>query len=208
VISLLQTLSDREDMGKGQFVDPAMLDGTIATATMVFGNVSAGFEKSGPGQMFLNGRYPCYNVYECSDGRHMSLGAIEFKFWEAFCLAVSREDLLGGHFGGEDVIQELVTIFASRSQKEWIAFFKDHDACCEPVLTLEEMAESPLVRARKMASKSSDNNVYISSPLRMSESPAAPEISAPGLGANNAEILGSLGYSEEEISVLAVDGVI
>jgi crotonobetainyl-CoA:carnitine CoA-transferase CaiB-like acyl-CoA transferase len=206
-IGLLAAVIQREHTGKGQFVDTAMLDGTIATATMVFGNISAGSETSGPGRMFLNGRYPCYNVYECSDGRYMSLGAIEFKFWEAFCRAVSREDLLGGHFGGEDVIQELVTIFASRSQKEWIAFFKDHDACCEPVLTLEEMAESPLVRARKMASKSSDNNVYISSPLRMSESPAAAEIPAPGLGANNKEVLGSLGYSEDEILELSREGV-
>jgi alpha-methylacyl-CoA racemase len=207
-MGLLAAVIQREHSGKGQFVDTAMLDGTIAAATMVFGGISAGLETSGPTKMMLNGRYPCYNIYECSEGRHMTLGALEFKFWEAFCRAVSREDLLNSHFGGEDVIQELVKIFASRSQKEWIEFFKDKDACCEPVLTLEEMAESPLARARKMVAKSSDDNIYLSSPLRLSESPGPAETPAPDLGADNNQVLGSLGYSEGEILHLSRDGVI
>ena len=81
---LLAAIIQRERTGRGQFVDAAMFDGAFSLATMVFGGVQAGLEHAEAGQMLLTGRFPCYGLYRTRDGKYMSLGALEFKFWKNF----------------------------------------------------------------------------------------------------------------------------
>ncbi len=79
---LLVAVIQREKTGRGQFVDVSMFHGSLSLATMVFGGIQAGLEEPFPGKMVLNGRFPCYGLYRTKDGRYMSLGALEFKFWQ------------------------------------------------------------------------------------------------------------------------------
>ena len=147
-----------------------MYDGAFSMATMVFAGVESGMEFPEPGKMMLNGRFPCYGLYKTSDGRYMSLGALESKFWKNFCMAVGREDLLGAQFGGPEVITELARLFASKTRDEWTEFMAEADACCEPVLNLNEAADSPLTHARSMVNRDPEGKRFLGFPLKLYES--------------------------------------
>ncbi len=205
---LLAAIIQREKTGRGQFVDAAMFDGALSLATMVFSGVQAGLERAEAGKMLLTGRFPCYGLYRTSDGKYMSLGALEPKFWGNFCMVVDRKDLISEQFGAADVVAEVQQIFASRTRNEWVELLKDSDACCEPVLSLDEAVDSPLAEARAMITKSSDGFRYLSSPIRLSDSPAADDQPAPNLGEHTLEILGELGLSAADLESLAQQGVI
>ncbi len=205
---LLAAIIQREKTGRGQFVDAAMFDGALSLATMVFGGVQAGLERAEAGQMILTGRCPCYGLYRTGDGKYMSLGALEFKFWKNFCTAVNRTDLISEQFGAKEFVAEIQQIFASRTRDEWVELLKDSDACCEPVLSLDEAVDSPLAEARDMITKSSDGRRFLSSPIRLSHSPAVDDRPAPNLGQHTHEILGELGLSAGDLASLVQQGVI
>ncbi len=205
---LLAAVHQRDRTGKGQFVDTSMFDGALSLATMVFAGVDAGFERPLPGKMFLNGRFPCYGLYRTSDGGYMSLGAIEPKFWQNFCSAVQRPDLADGQFGGPEVVREVERLFASRSILEWKELMAGVDACCEPVLSLDDAVCSPLAEARGMLSANAAGERFLASPLKMSGSPAVEDLPAPRLGAHTVEVLGRLGLTEGEIASLSEGSVI
>jgi len=208
ITGLLAAVIQRERTGRGQFVDVSMFHGAFSLATMVFAGVESGLERPEPGKMLLNGRCPCYGLYRTSDEHWMSLGALEFKFWENFCNAISRKDLLGSQLGGPEIVEELQHLFASRTRTEWVELFSDADACCEPVLSLDDAANSLLVETRKMINRDSDGRRTLGFPLILGDSPVADDIPAPALGQHTREVLRDLGVSTEEMESLAEQGVI
>jgi crotonobetainyl-CoA:carnitine CoA-transferase CaiB-like acyl-CoA transferase len=208
IAGLLAAVIQRERTGRGQFVDVSMFHGAFSLATMVFAGVDSGLERPEPGKMLLNGRFPCYGLYKTEDGRWMSLGALEFKFWENFCHAIDREDLVASQLGGPEVVEDLQRLFASRTQAEWVERFRDADACCEPVISLNDAANSPLVGTRKMVNKNADGRRALGFPLVLGDSPVPDDIPAPGLGQHTREVLGDLGVSPEELESLAKQRVI
>jgi alpha-methylacyl-CoA racemase len=205
---LLAAVIQRHTTGQGQYVDISMFHGSLSLATMVFAGIQAGLEEPEPGKMLLNGRFPCYGLYRTLDGRHMSLGCIESKFWQNFCTAVGRPDLAGHQFGAPDIVKEVENIFATKTQEQWIQLMKDHDACCEPVLSINDAVESDLAKARKMLNSGPSGNQYLASPFRLSESTIVNDVSAPALGQHTREILSRLGLSEDELQRLSREGVI
>lgn len=205
---LLAAIIQRDRTGQGQFIDTSMFDGSLSLATMVFSGVAAGLECPEPGKMLLTGRFPCYGLYRTADGAYMSLGALEFKFWENFCAAIGRDDLLGQQFGSPDVVADLERLFASRPRSEWIAIMETADACCEPVLSLNEAVNSPLVAARNMVCSQPDGARFLGCPLKMSGSQPPADTPAPGLGQHSRQILGQLGLTEQQMESLCEQGVI
>ncbi len=205
---LLAAMIQREKTGKGQFVDVSMYDGLLSMATMVFAGVEAGLEPPEPAGMTLNGRYPCYGVYKTLDGRYMALGALEFKFWKNFCVAVGREDLIGTQFGDTEVIAQLDVLFASKTQEQWTRFMANADACCEPVLNLNEAVDSPLTQARSMVNSNPDGKRSLGFPLKLSASRPPPDKPAPNLGEHTREVLKGIGITDDELQSLTHEGVI
>src|SRR5262249_32520468 len=108
------------------------------------------------GALPLAGALVCYRPYECADG-WVTLGALEPKFWQAWCRGVGREDLVEQQFAapGSDAHREVEEIFAGRSREEWRAFASEHDCCLEPVLDLDEALDSDRARARWWSSSAS-----------------------------------------------------
>ncbi|MFH1092086.1 MAG: CaiB/BaiF CoA-transferase family protein [Pseudomonadota bacterium] len=208
LVGLLAALYQRGQTGKGQYLDAAMFDGSFSMAVMLFGMVASGLTKPSIGGMFLNGGLPCYGLYQTKDGRYMSLGALEFKFWNNFCQALGREDLLDKQFGPPDYREEVDRIFSQKTQAEWVEFMQEVDACCEAVLTFEEAVDSSQVQARGLVTTWPDGSRYLASPLKLSASPIKPDEPAPELGQHNKEILSSLGLTEEDVNGLAQRGVI
>lgn len=205
---LLAAVVQRQRTGRGQLVDVAMFDGALSLATKLLARVQAGADRPAPRGMTLNGRYPCYNVYRTGDGHFMSLGALEPKFWQAFCQAVDRPDLLPGQFGGSEVITQVQAIFASRAREQWVLFFQDKDVCCEAVYSLEEAAHGPLVAARGMLASDGQGQDFLKSPFNLSQSPLAAEGSAPELGQQTREALRALGLPDRRIEALAAEGAV
>ncbi len=205
---LLAAVIQRQSTGRGQHVDTSMFHGALSLATMVFASVDAGYEKPEPCGMMLNGRFPCYGLYKTKDERYMSLGAIEFKFWKNFCEAVDRPDLVSGQFGGPGVIEEVNKIFSQRTLDEWVEKMKNADACCEPVLTLEETLELSVVAAANMVDKTSEGARRLGFPMRLSDSRPADELPPPGLGRHTGEILAEIGVTHQELKKLQEQGVV
>ena len=185
--------------GTGQFVDISMMDGALSLLAMPAAALLAGGAVPRRGELVLGGRLLCYRPYECADG-WVSLGALEPKFWAAFCMGVGREDLLGNQFDrpGSRAHKDVEQIMRTRTRAEWEAFNAEHDCCLEPVLELEEALASEQVQARGMVAGS-----LLGNPVRLSATPADPSRGeAPGLGEHTDALLASVGYSESEIAAL------
>lgn len=205
---LLAAVIQRGTTGRGQLVDAAMYDGSLSMATMVFAGVAAGLSEDGPGRMLLNGGAPCYGLYRTADGGHMSLGALEPKFWQNFCRAVERPDLVARQFGGPKAISEVATIFAARDLREWVDLLGPADCCAEPVLSLKQAAAAPLAQERGMLDQDQQGRTHLACPLKLSASPALPLAPAPGLGQHSQEVLAALGFAPREVEELRSLGVI
>ncbi len=204
---LLAAVIQRKNTGTGQFVDISMFHGVLSLATMVMSGVERGLEEPLPGRMLLNGRFPCYGIYSTKDGRYMSLGALEFKFWENFCHAVDRHDLIHGQFGGPEVVHAVEEIFVGRTMHEWRELLADKDCCCEPVLSLTEAANSELVSSRGMLETMPHGSRQFMPPIRLAGSPNSAGRPAPGLGEHTREVLADLGLTAHELERLAREGV-
>ena len=120
----------------------------------------------------------------------MSLGAVEPKFWKAFCQTIGREDLIKRPFSGESGIEQVAAIIGSRDREGWIEIFKDVDACFEPILSLPEVLTSPLCRERGLVSRNEEGSVAFNSPIKAVGEDAHGLEPPPALGQHNQEILG------------------
>ncbi len=121
-----------------------------------------------------------YNVYRCGDGRYVSLGAIEQKFWQGFCEGIGRIDFVPLQYSiekQEDLITEINRLMLTKSRDEWVEHFRDSDICFTPVLDLDEVSEHEQVRAREMMIKvmnfmESGRDIHVSgNPVKLSETP-------------------------------------
>jgi crotonobetainyl-CoA:carnitine CoA-transferase CaiB-like acyl-CoA transferase len=215
VIGILIALRERESSGEGQFVDCSMFDGSLAWLAMVAAETFASGRAPRRGEVQLAGALTCYRPYRCADG-YVTLGALEPKFWAAFCRGVGREDLLSGAFDppGSDTHRALEEIFASRTREEWRAFASEHDCCLEPVLDLEEVLESDLVRARQMVATLAQPGAgepvrLLGLPIKLGRTPGdAARAPGPALGEHTEQVLGEAGYATEEIAALLQDGAV
>ena len=161
----------------------------------------------------LSGRLICYRPYECADG-WITLGALEPKFWQAWCRGVGREDLIERQFErpGSDAHSEVEAIFLERTRAQWHEFAEQHDCCLEPVLDLGETLDSELVRAREMVVEIEQPGAgevrLLGVPVKLSRTPGAPAGPGPALGEHTREVLGGLGLAGHEIDALEQDGVV
>jgi len=206
-IAILAAVVHREKTGEGQYLDVSMLDGVISWLSMHAGKYFMDGELPERGDMLLTGRYACYHVYKTKDGRYMSLGALEPKFWKNFCEAIGQEELiLKQYIEGEErlrLIEEIQRLFKTRTQRDWVEFFKNADACCEPILNLGEVFHHPHVLHRQMV-KELEHPVEgkfqsVGNPIKSSQFPVEINTPPPKWGEHTVEVLGAIGYSENEI---------
>ena len=206
--SLLAALFQREKTGQGQFIDVSMFDGSFALNAIPLSTTAAGMDKALPAGMLLNGGFPFYGLYRTRDDRYMSLGAVETKFWNNFCQAVDRQDLISKQYGGPEIIREVEGIFSQKTQTEWIRILSGAEACCEPVLTLDETLESDLVKRRGLVKFNDSGHPCLTSPLRLAGTPEPTVKEAPGLGRHTRSVLSAAGVSKERIDELRKSGII
>jgi crotonobetainyl-CoA:carnitine CoA-transferase CaiB-like acyl-CoA transferase len=216
VIAVLAALVRRGATGEGDHCDVSMTDGAFSWLSIHAAQFQATGEVPQRALMPLSGTYPCYRVYPASDG-WLSVGALEPQFWAALCAALDREDLLDDGFAtGErraEVISELETLFSSRSRAEWMESFGDRDVCVAPVNDLAEAFEDPQLRHRSMIVESEVPGVgrweHIGNPIKLSGAPGRVDrLPPPRIGEHTDEVLGSAGFSSQEIEDLRGSGAI
>lgn len=208
---VMAALHERRRSGQGQIVDVSMADGALSWLALVAGRYLCDGELPRRGDLELAGRLICYLPYEVADG-WISCGALEPKFWRAFCNGVGRPELIEKQFERPrgDSWREVADIFKSRSREQWLAFNAKHDCCIEPVLDLDEVLSSELVRAREMVVEIQQPQLgtvrQLGTPLKMSRSGADPTRPAPALGEHTMEALREVGYSEGEVAAMTESG--
>ena len=152
VVGVLAAVIEARRSGQGQVVDCAMVDGS-ASLMSIFCELAAGgrWEHKREANM-LDGGAPYYTVYECADGRFVSIGAIEPQFYALFRKLVGLDD---AQFDGRDkkaTWAELTTkaqaIFKTKTSAEWCKILEGTDVCFAPILTLEEAPRHPHIAGR------------------------------------------------------------
>lgn len=209
--AILAALLARERTGRGQFIDVSMFDVVLSMLPVPAAHQVAGIDVPIGGKYVLSGVYPFYNVYETSDARFMTLGALEPKFWENFCRKVGRPDLIARQFDRgverEQLFEEVRAIFKERTQAEWVELMRDADACCEPVLSMSEAFEHAQTRAREML-LTVVGNKSLGFGHKLSDTPAEIRGRPPRLGEHTDELLAEIGISETELKRLLEAGII
>jgi crotonobetainyl-CoA:carnitine CoA-transferase CaiB-like acyl-CoA transferase len=207
---ILAAVLGRVRTGKGQFVDVSMTDGAVSwlgyhAADYLF----AGVEPKGGERRFI-GQAPCYNVFRCADGRHITLGLIEPQFWNRFCDIVGLPDLKEEQWPeGEAADRQMgrvADLMASRSCDEWMALLGPADLPVAPVNTMREAFDDPQLKHREMLLEM-DHPVegripQLGFPIKFSDTPGRLRTSPPLLGEHNDEVLRSLGYADGDIEEL------
>jgi alpha-methylacyl-CoA racemase len=198
-IAILGALLGRERNGQGLYLDMALLDGVISWMTpLALGAYFSGLEV-GPGTHPLLGGRAFFNVYEASDGKYLTLAAIEPHFWGDFCKTIGRTDLIERQHDPA-LGAELEAIFRQKTRAEWLALFADKDACIEPVNSVQEMLKDPQVQARGHVRMEDGKPVGMDTPFVFARKDRSP---APALGEHTRILLREIGVSEEEIDALA-----
>lgn len=151
-LGMVSAILEARQSGRGQVVDAAIVDGTAALATSTFGMHAAGM--LGPrGENILDSGAPFYEVYECADGKWISVAPIEDKFHEEMCrlLELDRQSL-GAQMDKSQWPQArkiLAERFKTRPRDEWCRIFEGSDACVAPVLSPDEAIRHPHLQARQ-----------------------------------------------------------
>ncbi|MGA8259437.1 MAG: CaiB/BaiF CoA-transferase family protein [Arenicellales bacterium] len=196
-MGILAALLSARRTGQGRYLDVAMTDCALAHNVMPLMAFNDHGGTAPRGEDFLTGALPWYNVYATLDDRHVALGALESKFWAAFCEAIDRREWSDQPEDPETrrrIHRELTELFGSRSLAHWVAHFDNVDCCLSPVLTLEEAMRDPQLVARGMFTGDGNRTGY-AFPIRF-EPPCAPvrPASAPGLGEHTREVLDEIGF--------------
>jgi crotonobetainyl-CoA:carnitine CoA-transferase CaiB-like acyl-CoA transferase len=215
VVGVLIALRERDRSGQGQLVDCSMFDGSLSFLAMLAAEMLAGGPAPRRGGLRLAGAVVCYRPYRCADG-YVTLGALEPKFWAAFCRGVGREDLAEHAFEppGSEAHRAVSEIFAARTREQWRAFAAEHDCCLEPVLGLDEALNGELVAARDMVVSLDQPGAerpvrLLGLPFKLSRTPGDPA-RAPGpvLGEHSREVLGEAGFTDAEADALLESGAV
>jgi crotonobetainyl-CoA:carnitine CoA-transferase CaiB-like acyl-CoA transferase len=190
----------------GEHVDVSMTDVVLSLSQPVSAAVFAGETPHG-GETSLTGGLPWYDVYETSDGRYVTLAALEPKFWRAFCEAVGREDLIEAH-GSDDpslreaLREELTEVFASKTRAEWEAELGGAEAMFGPVNTTKEALSDPQIEAHEVVSRPAEAPPRVGFPARSTDAFPASEESVPDRGEHTAQVLRESGFDDAEIDDL------
>ena len=150
---ILAAVIEAKRSGTGQVVDAGIVDGVASMMTQFFGMKAAGLWTDSRGDNILDSGAPFYDVYECSDGRFISIAPIEDKFFLSFVklvgLPASTIDMKRDKRQWDQLRRTLADTFAEKPSQYWCGLLENTDACFAPVLTMEEARNHPHLNARK-----------------------------------------------------------
>jgi crotonobetainyl-CoA:carnitine CoA-transferase CaiB-like acyl-CoA transferase len=214
-VGILLALLARQNTGRGQYIDISMTDGMVGflPAVMFFQRLTG--REPVRSDTVLSHRYACYNTYETADGRYLSIGAVENRFWRRLCeiLGVPEYSALQYDDGKRhEILKHMRSTFKSKTLAEWEAVLGDADICWGRVQSLSEVLDDPLFREREMVveieGRGGRKSKTLGVPVKLSDTPGAVRTPPVEFGESTAVILRELGYNENTIREFSEQGVV
>lgn len=140
-MAIMAGLLRRERSGVGEYLDVSIADGAFALMSLYVDEYLATGVEPGPGHYILTGRYACYEVYACADGKFISVGAIEAQFWRNLCRLLELDEFAGSQLDDDAqpaIAAALTQVFLTRTRDEWVELLGPADTCVAPVNTVAE----------------------------------------------------------------------
>jgi crotonobetainyl-CoA:carnitine CoA-transferase CaiB-like acyl-CoA transferase len=200
----LAALMHARSTGQGQHVSTSMADIAVAFAAVGAG-VLPPLQRTDDAPLSTwpdvpLGNFPCYGTYRTADGRHVTLGNIEEKFWEEFLSVAGLDRLIDDQFAtgrrAEDAIAAIAEVIGSRTMAAWEEVFDGRDVCFAPVRTLRESMAAPDVSDRHLVEVMDHRLLIAALPATFSATPARRGGVAPAPGEHNQLLLG---LGDEEV---------
>ncbi|MGD8992692.1 MAG: CaiB/BaiF CoA-transferase family protein [Desulfobacterales bacterium] len=205
-IGILLALFAREKNGKGQYIDISMTDGMVAflPAALYFQQLTG--QDPRRADAMLSHRYACYNTYETADGRHLSIGAVEYRFWKKLCDHLDVPEYAALQYDDSrrrEILDFMRSTFRQKTLAQWEDELADMEICWSRIQTLSEVIADPLFKEREMilqvTAAGGEKQTVIGVPVKLNDTPGSVRSAAVDFGASTGSILQELGYSEEQI---------
>jgi alpha-methylacyl-CoA racemase len=193
--------------GRGQVIDAAMVEGASLLAAMFAGFLAANSWSEERGTNILDTGPPWYNVYETKDGKYVSIGSIEGRFYEELLRKLGVPDL-GQHDRSRwpEMKRLFEKAFRSKTREEWCHVFDGSDACFAPVLSWSEARRDAHNRSRRSFVEVGGVEQPAPAP-RFSRTPGEVRRAPPERGEGGAAALGEWGFDAAEIRRLRTLGL-
>ena len=210
---VLMALLRRATTGEGDYIDISMQDSLVSWLVNVVGPVFSEDRPLVPKDERSFGGNAFYNIYQCADGKSLTLGGAEIKFASNLLNALGRPDLiplckLPPGAGQLPVKAFLQATFASQPLAHWESFFAPLDVCWAPVKDLHEALQSPQLAAREMllefkpGADAARRNTALGIPIKFASEPGQASGLLPALGEHTRQVLLEAGYTDAQIAAL------
>jgi len=208
---MVTALLERERSGKGQVVDAAMCDGVALLSAAIFGAAQMGAWNPEPGTNMLDSGSHFYDVYECSDGRYISVGALEPQFYASFLevIGLAAEELPHqmDQSAWPALKERVAAIFKTKTRDEWCDAMEGHEVCFAPVLAMSEAPEHSHNKSRGVFIEFEGAMQPAPAP-RFDRTPAEIQCGPSAPGAQTGECLEAWGIEPARIEALRAEGVV
>ena len=208
--TILAALYVREKTGEGQYSDTALFDAVIA--------VHDPAKPARSDDAYHQPPRPSWNYYECSDGKYIAFAAGEVLQWANLCKGLGLEQYTNdrGPLTPEksaEIVAAMSKVLKTKTRDVWFGELSQYDMEVAPVHTIEEAANHPQVKLRKMHVEVTDDQGYkqiqYQAPFHLSKTPPRPKHSrAPKFGEHTDQVLEELGYGADEVARLTESGAV
>lgn len=219
VIAILAALLERQHTGQGRLIDISMAHGAMALMPHVSVAAANGEPGKPFGQTYLTGGNPAYGVYTCADGRQITLGALELKFWKTFCTHAGLLDLADATPTRDEASvnqtrARLQTLFLTKPSDEWVRLGRAWDVCLGPVLTVPQalaLAQQQALPVFACYPNPQADQAAVQVVKGMCADLAQPELALkapPMQGQDSHQVLSEHAFDEAAIAKLIADKVV
>lgn len=215
VMAIMAALLRRHSTGTGELLDVSIADGAFGLMSLYVDEYLATGTEPGPGHYILTGKYACYDIYTCGDGRHLSVGAIEPAFWRNLCRELDLEQYIDAQMDDDrqdEVRAAIAAVLATKGRDAWTEQLGPADCCVAPVNTVAEATQDAQFAARGMvvdADHATEGHFRQTGAVWAGTTrPDAAYAVREGSVTDTAELLAAAGYDTDTIARLTDTGVI
>ena len=218
-LAAVSALRARERTGRGQYIDVSLFEAGVSLGVWEAGKYFATGEIPRPLGSAHQINAP-YQAVRAADG-WFTIGATSTRNWAAFCKGMGLERLMADpryadtntrHANREALIDEIEDLTRTRPMAHWIALLEDAGVPCAPIEDYGQVFTDPHLLARDFFWEAPHPTLgsvrQLGSPMRFSKTPVRRDKAGPLFGEDSETVVGSLGYSAEEVAALVADAVI